>query len=58
MENQEAVQPTSRIDFQTLPMDETLSNIAQELAGARHPIILAGDGVSISGAAEELENCA
>ncbi len=58
MENEEEVFATPRIDFRVSPLDEQASVIARALAGALHPVILAGDGVSASGAVTELERCA
>lgn len=58
MENEEEVLAAPRIDFEASPPDEQAAVIAKALAGALRPIILAGDGVSASGAIKELEYCA
>lgn len=58
MENEEEVLAAPKIDFEASPPDEQAAVIAKALAGALRPIILAGDGVSASGAIKELEYCA
>ncbi len=58
MKNVEEVFTTPRIDFQVSPSAEQVSVIAEALAGAQYPIILAGDGINASGAVTELERCA
>lgn len=58
MENEEEVHASSKVDCEASPSDEQAAEIAQALAGARRPVILAGDGISASGAVKELEHCA
>lgn len=58
MENEEEIRTTSIIDFQTVPKEEQITEITKALSEAIDPIILAGDGVSESGAVKELERCA
>jgi len=58
MENEEEVLAVSKIDFEVSPSDKQATIIAKALADAVQPVILAGDGVSASGAVKELEYCA
>lgn len=57
-DNDEEVQATTRLDFNAAPSAEQTEVIAESLTGARHPIILAGDGINTWGAVDELERCA
>ena len=58
MENPEEVRIAYRINYRCAPEDETIIAVVQALVQAVHPIILAGDGVSVSGATKALERCA
>jgi benzoylformate decarboxylase len=52
--NDEPVHPTSLLHTATVPVPELLERAAVMLSSARHPVILCGDGVSVSGAQPEL----
>jgi benzoylformate decarboxylase len=58
MENEEEIGAASLIDFQAIPVRESVVQVARALAEAKNPMILAGDGVSESGGVAELERCA
>lgn len=57
-ENKEALWASPILDFNTSPSSEQTAAIAEILTDARHPIILAGDGVNAADAVSELEQCA
>jgi thiamine pyrophosphate-dependent acetolactate synthase large subunit-like protein len=48
------IAPTSYTRTRSRPDAETLREAAAMLAGARHPVIVVGDGVAISGAQDEV----
>ena len=50
----EPIVPTVVPDTRVVPQAGTVENAARLLAGARTPVILAGDGVAASGAVDEL----
>ncbi|MBK8026166.1 MAG: thiamine pyrophosphate-binding protein [Chloroflexi bacterium] len=52
--NNEEVFPTSMLDTAVAPSRESLQKAAEILASAQHPIILMGDGITFSGAQDEL----
>jgi thiamine pyrophosphate-dependent acetolactate synthase large subunit-like protein len=52
--NDEVVVPTVVLDTQVVPDAGAVEKAAALLAGARNPVILAGDGVAASGAVDEL----
>jgi thiamine pyrophosphate-dependent acetolactate synthase large subunit-like protein len=52
--NDEVVVPTVLLDTQVVPDPSAVEKAAKLLAGARNPVILAGDGVAASGAVDEL----
>jgi benzoylformate decarboxylase len=52
--NDEPVLPTVVPDTRVVPQTGAIEAAAQLLAGARNPVILAGDGVAASGAVDEL----
>jgi benzoylformate decarboxylase len=52
--NDEVVVPTVVLDTQVTPDPSAVEQAAKLLAGARHPVIVAGDGVAASGAVDEL----
>jgi len=52
--NDEPVLPTVVPDTRVVPPASAIEAAARLLAGARHPVIIAGDGVAASGAVEEL----
>jgi len=52
--NDEQVLPTVVPDTRVVPPPAAIEAAARLLAGARNPVILAGDGVAASGAVEEL----
>jgi benzoylformate decarboxylase len=54
----EEVVPTSLLDTATAPSHETLARAADMLRGAQHPVIFMGDGVTFSGAQDELTRVA
>lgn len=56
-ENNEAIWASPTLDFNTSPSSEQTDTIAEYLTGAKHPIILAGDGVNAADAVNELERC-
>lgn len=56
--NDEPVVPSTFPDTRTVPVRPLVEQAAQLLAGAEKPLILVGDGVSASGAQEELARVA
>ena len=52
--NDELIVPTVLLDTRVAPEPAAVDRAAALLAGARHPVILAGDGVAASGAVDEL----
>jgi thiamine pyrophosphate-dependent acetolactate synthase large subunit-like protein len=52
--NDEVVVPTVLLDTRVAPDPGAVEKAARLLAGARNPVILAGDGVAASGAVDEL----
>jgi len=52
--NDEPAVPTVFPDTRTLPAPALVAQAASLLAGAEHPVLLVGDGVSVSGAEPEL----
>lgn len=56
--NQEPVVPTVVPDTRVVPDPAVIESAARLLAGARSPVILAGDGVAASGAVAELTRLA
>ncbi|HEX6076974.1 MAG TPA: thiamine pyrophosphate-binding protein [Micromonosporaceae bacterium] len=56
--NDEPVLPTVIPDTRTLPAPELVARAGALLAGARHPLLLVGDGVSVSGGEAELTRVA
>jgi thiamine pyrophosphate-dependent acetolactate synthase large subunit-like protein len=52
--NDELVVPTVLLDTRVVPDQGSIHHAAKLLAGARNPVILAGDGVAASGAVDEL----
>jgi benzoylformate decarboxylase len=58
MENEEEICATSPIDFQSAPEEKQIVQVANALAEAQNPVILAGDGVSEADGVKELERCA
>lgn len=52
--NDEPVVPTVLLDTRVVPDSGAVEAAARLLAGARNPVILAGDGVATSGAVDEL----
>ncbi|HET9516459.1 MAG TPA: thiamine pyrophosphate-binding protein [Actinoplanes sp.] len=52
--NDEPVVPTTMLDTRVAPDPGAVRRAAELLAGAQHPVILAGDGVAASGAVDEL----
>ena len=52
--NDELIVPTVHLDTRVVPEPGAVDRAAALLAGARHPVILAGDGVAASGAVDEL----
>ncbi|MEU2828843.1 thiamine pyrophosphate-binding protein [Streptomyces lavendulae] len=56
--NDEPVLPATLPVTASVPSPETVSHAAGLLADARHPLILAGDGVGLSGAQDELTRVA
>jgi benzoylformate decarboxylase len=52
--NYEPVQPSSLLSTAAVPVPHLMEQAAQLLAGAQHPVILCGDGVSAAGAQNEL----
>ncbi|MDZ4769595.1 MAG: thiamine pyrophosphate-binding protein [Chloroflexota bacterium] len=56
--NNEEVFPTSMLDTAVAPSRETLHRAAEMLLGAQHPLILMGDGITFSGAQDELTRVA
>src|SRR5664279_327375 len=57
-ENDEPVFPTSMLDTRVAPSAEQIGRAATLLAGARHPLIVVGDGVAFSHAQDELTRVA
>lgn len=57
-ENNEDVQASSIVDFNTSASSDQITAITEFLTEARNPIILTGDGINTSGAVDELERCA
>jgi benzoylformate decarboxylase len=53
----EPIVPTLVPDTRVVPEAGAIETAARLLAGARSPVILAGDGVAASGAVEELTRC-
>src|SRR4051794_34139370 len=56
--NDEPVLPTSLPDTRSVPVPELVDRAASLLAGARRPVLLIGDGVSVSGAQQPLRTVA
>lgn len=56
--NDEEVIPTLIPDTKVKPDDNAVNNVAQMLSGAERPMIIMGDGVSVSGAQAELAKVA
>jgi len=55
---EEDVQPSTRVHTRVRPDDDALREAAQLLTAASSPLILMGDGVSLSGAQAELQRVA
>lgn len=56
--NNEPVFPTPRLDTRSAPEPESVEALARMLMDARQPLLIVGDGVSASGAQEELTRVA
>lgn len=56
--NDEPVFPTPRLDTRVVPTSEQVAQAAGLLAGAKHPIIIMGDGIAFSRAQNELQQVA
>lgn len=56
--NTEEIVPTSYVITRTMPMADDVGRAAELLAGAKRPMIIAGDGVSFSDAQPELTRLA
>ena len=52
--NDEPVMPTSLPDTRSVPLPELIEKAANLLAGASRPVLLIGDGVTVSGAQQPL----
>ncbi len=57
-ENNEPIFPTSMLNTRVAPTAEWIAEAADKLAGAQHPLIIAGDGVAFSQAQDELARVA
>ncbi|RCG29707.1 thiamine pyrophosphate-binding protein [Sphaerisporangium album] len=57
-ETDEAAVPTSFLDAASSPSQDSIAQAARLLSAARHPIVIAGDGIHFSGAQDALARLA